>query len=291
MGSQDLRLLVTGASGQLGRIVVSELARRHDPSKVVALVRDAGKSAELAALGVEIAVADYGDPAALQAAFSGVDRALLISSSEVGRRLPQHQNVIAAAQAAGVGFLAYTSLLRADVSPLGLAAEHLATERAIAASGIPYALLRNGWYTENNVASAPAAIAHGALLGSAGQGRFSTAARQDYAEAAAAVLLAAQAPAGKIYELAGDEAFTLAEFAAGIAEASGKPVVYRDLPEAEFRAALEGAGLPAPIAALLADSDAGAAKGGLFSDSRDLAGLIGRPTTPWRKTLAGALAG
>ncbi len=291
MASENLRILVTGATGELGRLVVARLAEAHDPARIVAVVRDPSKAKGLAALGVEVRVANYDDPAALKAAFAGVDRALLISSSEVGRRVEQHRNVIGAAKAANVGLLAYTSLLGADTSQLALAAEHLATEQAIAASRLPYAVLRNGWYTENNVAAAPAAIEHGALLGSAGEGRFSTAARQDYAEAAVAVLLADETPAGQTFELAGDEAFTLPEFAAEIGRLSGKPVAYRDLPEADFRAALEAAGLPAPFAALLADSDAGASKGGLYSDRTDLSRLIGRPTTPWRRTLAQALTG
>ncbi|MDR4305586.1 SDR family oxidoreductase [Chelatococcus sambhunathii] len=290
MSSKDLRLLVTGATGELGRLVVARLAEAHDPARVVALVRDPSRAQGLAALGAEIRVANYDDPAALNAAFAGVDRALLISSSEVGRRVPQHRNVIDAAKAVNVSFLAYTSLLRADASPLALAAEHLATERAIEASGLPFALLRNGWYTENKTVSAPAALDHGAVLGCAGTGRFATASRQDYAEAAAAVLLADDAPAGRTFELAGDDAFTMAEFASEIGRLSGKPVIYRDLPEAEFRAALEAAGLPAPFAALLADSDAGASKGGLYSERTDLSRLIGRPTTPWRRTLADAIA-
>ncbi|MAW85959.1 MAG: NAD(P)-dependent oxidoreductase, partial [Phyllobacteriaceae bacterium] len=222
-------------------------------------------------------------------AFAGIDRLLLISASEVGKRTAQHKNAIDAAKAAGVGFIAYTSILRADSSPIGLAPEHRETEAAIKASGIPYALLRNGWYTENKTASIAPAIEHGAYIGAAGEGRFSSAARQDFAEAAVAVLTTDTPEAGAAYELAGDESYTMAEFAAEIASAAGKPVAYVDMSEADFAGALEGAGLPGPIAAMLADSDAQAAKGALQDGSHTLQSLIGRPTTPWAETVRAAV--
>ncbi|MFT0875043.1 SDR family oxidoreductase [Rhodopseudomonas sp. G2_2311] len=283
------RFLVTGASGQLGRLVIDGLLESVPPAQIGVLVRSEKAAAEFAARGLHVHTGDYGRPDSLKAAFTGVDRALLISSSEIGQRTAQHRNAIEAARQAGVKLLAYTSLLHADTSPLGLAEEHRQTEAALKASGVPHALLRNGWYSENYAASIPAALAHGALLGSADGGRIASAARADYAEAAVRVLTAAEPQAGRIYELAGDPAYTLAEFAAELSKQSGKPVAYRDLPQADYEAALVGAGLPGPFAALLADSDAGAAKGALFDDSHTLSQLIGRPTTPIAATISAAL--
>ncbi|WP_018262682.1 NAD(P)H-binding protein [Methylobacterium sp. WSM2598] len=289
------RLFVTGASGQLGTLVIDALLARLAPERVVAGMRrpDGEAGARLSARGVAVREADYDRPETLAAAFAGIDRLLLISSSEIGRREAQHRAVIAAARAAGIGLVAYTSVLRADTSPLALAGEHRRTEAALAESGLPCVILRNGWYTENYAASIPAALAEGALLGAAGEGRIASAARADYAEAAAAVLSAAD-PAGgadapRIHELAGDGAYTLAEFAAEIARQARRPVAYRDLTEAAFKDALLGAGLPEPVAALLAQSDAAAARGALFDDGRALSRLIGRPTTPAAVTVAAAL--
>ena len=283
-------IVVTGANGQLGRLVIEQLLQRGVPaSGIVAAVRNPAKAADLAARGVQLREADYGKPETLARAFAGAERLLLISSSELGARLPQHQAVIAAARAARVGQLVYTSLLHAERSPLGLAAEHRATEEAIAAAGLPHVLLRNGWYTENYLASVPAALQHGAFIGSAGAGRIASATRADYA-AAAAVVLTQPIGASRVYELAGDRAYTLAELVAELNRQTGKSVRYQDLPQAEFAAALVGAGLPRPVADLLADSDAGAAKGALFDDSRQLSSLIGRPTTPLAAALQAALA-
>lgn len=285
----DSRFLVTGASGQLGRLVIDGLLKTVPASQIGVLVRSDEAAAEFAAKGLHVHNGDYGRPDSLKAAFAGVDRALLISSSEIGQRTAQHRNAIEAARQAGVKLLAYTSLLHADTSPLGLAEEHRQTEAALKASGVPHALLRNGWYSENYAASIPAALAHGALLGSADGGRIASAARADYAEAAVRVLTAAEPQAGRIYELAGDAAYTLAEFAAELSRQSGRAVAYRDLPQADYQAALVGAGLPGPFAALLADSDAGAAKGALFDDSHTLSQVIGRPTTPIAATISAAL--
>jgi NAD(P)H dehydrogenase (quinone) len=282
-------IAITGASGQLGRLVIAELLATVPAAQIVALVRTPSKVADLAALGVVVRQADYNEPAALQAALRGVDKLLLISSSEIGQRAAQHGHVIEAAQGAGVKLLAYTSVLHADRSPLGLAEEHRATEALLKASGLPHVLLRNGWYTENYLASVPPALQYGAFLGSAGEGRIASAARADYAAAAAKVLTLPE-QAGKVYELAGDEAYTLAAFTAAISEAAGKPVAYTQLPEAAFRGALEQAGLPGPLAALLADSDAGAAQGALFDDSRALSRLLGRATTPWQTMVKAAVA-
>ena len=198
------RFLVTGASGQLGRLVIDGLLKTVPASQIGVLVRSDKAAAEFAARGLHVHNGDYGRPDSLKAAFTGVDRALLISSSEIGQRTAQHRNAIEAARQAGVKLLAYTSLLHADTSPLGLAEEHRQTEAALKASGVPHALLRNGWYSENYAASIPAALAHGALLGSADGGRIASAARADYAEAAVRVLTAAEPQAGRIYELAGD---------------------------------------------------------------------------------------
>ena len=283
------RFLITGASGQLGRLVIDGLLKTVPASQIGVLVRSEKAAAEFAARGLHVHNGDYSRPDSLKAAFAGVDRALLISSSEIGQRTAQHRNAIEAAGQAGVKLLAYTSLLHADTSPLGLAEEHRQTEAALKASGVPHALLRNGWYSENYAASIPAALAHGALLGSADGGRIASAARADYAEAAVRVLTAAEPQAGRIYELAGDASYTLAEFAAELSKQSGKAVAYRDLPQADYEAALVGAGLPGPFAALLADSDAGAAKGALFDDSHTLSQLIGRPTTPIAATISAAL--
>jgi NAD(P)H dehydrogenase (quinone) len=281
-------IVVTGATGQLGRLVIQSLLTKLPAAQIVAAVRHPERAADLAALGVELRQADYNQPATLDAAFQGADKVLLISSSEVGQRTTQHQNVIAAAKRAGVSLLAYTSLLHADHSPLDLAAEHLETEALLQASGVPFVLLRNSWYTENYLASITPALEHGAYIGSAASGRIASAARADYAEAAAVVLTRAD-QAGKVYELAGDDAYTLTEFAAELSQQVGKSIPYVDLPEADYQAALVAAGLPAAIAGLLAQSDAGAAQGGLFDDQRQLSRLIGRPTTPLAVLIKDAL--
>lgn len=277
-------IAITGATGHLGQLTFTELLKTVPASQLVAIVRNPAKAETLAQQGVIVRQAEYGDRAALTAALEGVEKLLLISSSEVGQRAIQHRNVIDAAKAAGVKFIAYTSLLHAERSPLGLAAEHIETEQYLAASGIPYTLLRNGWYSENYLASAPAALAHGVFIGAAGEGKIASATRADYA-AAAAKVISSEGHAGKVYELAGDEAWTLSELAAALSKQSGKPVVYQNLSEADFAEALKGAGLPEAFANLLADSDVGAAKGGLFDDSRTLSTLIGRPTTPIRDSI------
>lgn len=272
-------IAITGATGQLGQLAVAALQKTVPASQIVAIVRNPAKADALAQQGVVVRQADYGDEAALTRALEGVEKLLLISSSEVGQRTAQHRNVINAAKAAGVSFIAYTSLLHADTSPLGLAAEHIETEKLLAASGIPYALLRNGWYSENYLASAPPALEHGVFIGAAGDGKIASATREDYA-AAAAKVVSEDGHAGKVYELAGDQAWTLSELAAELSAQSGKNVVYQNLSEADFTAALRGVGLPDAFASLLADSDTGASKGGLFDDSHTLSKLIGRPTTP-----------
>lgn len=284
--SSQPRLFVTGATGQLGRLVIHELLKRVPASNIVAGVRstDHDVAKQFAAQGVEVRVADYTRTDTLSAAFEGIDQLLLISSSALGERCAQHKNVIDAAKAAGVGLLAYTSMLHADTSPLAMGEEHRQTEALLKASCLPFALLRHGWYTENHTESIPPALQHGAVLGCAGDGRFSTATRADFAEAAA-VVLTTDGHAGCIYELAGDESYTLADLAAAIAAAAGKPVVYKDMPKADFKGALIGKGLPEVLAELIAGSDIGASKGGLEDNGRQLSALIGRPTTPWRQTI------
>ncbi|MEB7715053.1 SDR family oxidoreductase [Kluyvera cryocrescens] len=271
-------IAITGATGQLGQHVVANLLKTTAADQLVAVVRNPAKAEALSQQGVNVRQADYGDEGALTKALQGVEKLLIISSSEVGQRAPQHRNIIQAATAAGVKFIAYTSLLHADTSPLGLADEHVATEKMLADSGIPYALLRNGWYTENYLASAPPALEHGVFIGAAGEGKIASATRADYAAAAARVI-SEEGHAGKVYELAGDNGWTLSELAAELAKQSGKKVDYQNLSEADFAAALKSVGLPAGLADMLADSDVGASKGGLFDDSHTLSQLIGRPTT------------
>ena len=281
-------IVVTGATGQLGRLVIQSLLTKVQASQIVAAVRQPERAADLAALGVQVRQADYSQPPTLDAAFAGADKVLLISSSELGQRTAQHRNVIDAAKRAGVGLLAYTSVLRADTSELGLAAEHVATEALIKASGLHYVLLRNGWYTENYLASVQPALQHSAFIGCAGEGQIASAARADYAEAAA-MALTLPAQAGKVYELAGDSAYTLAGFAAELSRQTGKAIPYVNLPEADFKGALLGAGLPEPLAALLADSDTAASKGALMDGGKRLSTLIGRPTASLGDLMALAL--
>lgn len=283
--------VVTGATGQLGRLVIEQLLNRVPASQIIAAVRNPEKAADLAALGVQVRQADYSQAATLDSAFAGAEKVLLISSNEIGQRAVQHQAVIDAAKRANIQLLAYTSVLHADTSALGLAEEHRQTESALQQSGVPFVLLRNGWYTENYTAGIPAALQHGAVFGSASDGRISSADRYDYAVAAALVLTATEDQAGKVYELAGDESYTLADLAAELSKQSGKQVPYTDLPQADFKAALIQAGLPEFVAELLSDSDAAAAKGALFDDGKQLSRLIGRPTTPLKRTIATTLKG
>ncbi len=284
------RILVTAAGGQLGRLTIDALLKLVPASQIVAGLRDPAKGADLAAKGVTVVAADYSKPETLDAALKGIDRVLLISSNELGQRVAQHRNVIEAAKRAGVKLLAYTSVLRADTSVLSVAVEHLPTEELIRASGVPSVLLRNGWYTENYTASIPAALAHNALVSSARDGRIASASREDYAAAAAAVLTE-DGHAGKVYELAGDDAFTLDDFAAEISKQAGKTIPYIRLPEAEFKAIMVGAGLPEELAELIATSNTAAADGALFDDGHALSKLIGRKTTPFAETIAEALKG
>jgi len=281
-----MKIGVTGATGQLGRLVIESLKQKVAAETIVALVRTPAKASDL---GVEARAFDYTKPESLVASLKGVDKLLLISANELGQRLSQHKAVIEAAKQAGVKQIVYTSVLHADSSPLSLAVEHLGTEVALKESGLTYSILRNGWYTENYTGSAKGAIGAGAFIGNAGDGKIASAARVDYAEAAA-VVLAGEGHENKTYELAGDEAYTLTELAAEISKQSGKTIPYNNLSEADYAGILKSFGLPDGLAEMLADSDTGASKGGLFDDSHVLSALIGRPTTALAKVVAEAIA-
>lgn len=282
-----MKIAVTGATGQLGRIVISQLKEKVSANSIVALVRSPQKAADL---GVEAREADYDKPETLDAALDGIDTLLLISASDVGKRVTQHKHVIEAARKAGVKWIVYTSLLHADTSSLSLAGEHLATESALKEAGIPFTILRNGWYSENYTGSIGGAIKGGAFLGSAADGKISLAARKDYAEAAVAVLTT-EAQQGKVYELAGDKAHTLSDLAAEISLQTGKHIPYKNLPEGEYVSILTSFGLPEGLAQAIAGWDVSASKGSLFDDSHQLSKLIGHPTTPLSESVADALQG
>ncbi|HPQ68993.1 MAG TPA: SDR family oxidoreductase [bacterium] len=278
-------IAVTGASGKLGRLVIEGLLEKIAPEKIVAVVRNPEKVKDFAARGVQVRHGDYSSPETLPPALAGVERLLLISSSEVGRRAAQHGAVVDAAKGANVKLIAYTSILRADTSALLLAGEHKATEKMIRATGLPFAFLRNGWYIENYTENLAPVLTHGALPGASGDGRVAAATRADFAAAAVAVLTG-ENHENKIYELAGDQGFSMSEFVAAVSAWAGKPIVYQELPPEVYKQMLVGAGLPEPFAAILVDASAGVAKGELDSDRRDLHDLLGRDT----QTLADVLA-
>lgn len=276
---------ITGATGKLGRLILNGLKAEVPRENIVALVRSPEKAADL---DVEVREADYDKPATLEDALKGIDKLLLISGSEVGKRAVQHKNVIEAAKKTHVKWIVYTSLLHADISPLDLAEEHLLTEAALESSGIPYTLLRNGWYTENYTGSIPGAIAGGAFIGSAGDGKISSATRADFADAAVAVFTG-EGHVGKTYELAGDETYTLDELAQEVSRQTGKDIPYKNLSERDYTNALKSFGLPEDLARSIAGWDVAASKGALFDDSRQLSALIGRTTTPMPIAVADAL--
>ncbi|GAA5126411.1 SDR family oxidoreductase [Haloechinothrix salitolerans] len=281
-----MSLVVTGATGHLGRLVVEALLDANVPAeRIVAAGRDTAKIADLAERGVAVRAIDYEDPASLRAAFHDAERVLLVSSSELGRRTEQHRNVIEAAQ--HVDLLVYTSIANADRSGLRLAEEHLETEKLLHDARVPVTVLRNGWYLENYTDQLSTYVEHGAVFGSAGDGRVNAATRADYAAAAAAVLTR-DGHAGKVYELGG-EAFTMSELAAEVSRATGKDVEYRDLSADEYAKLLAGAGLPEEFAAVLADSDVGIARGDLEVASDDLRTLLGRAPTTLAEAVAAAV--
>lgn len=277
---------ITGATGQLGSLVVGKLKEKVDAGSIVALVRNTEKAK---ILGVETREFDYNKPETLAESLKGIDQLLLISGSDIGQRARQHANVVNAAKKAGVKRIVYTSLLHTGKTTVSLAEEHLPTENAVIESGISYTILRNGWYTENHTGSISGVLAGGAVYGSAGNGKFSSAARADFAEAAV-VVLTETGHEGKIYELAGDESYTLAQYAAEIAKQTGKNIVYNNLPVGEYAKILESFGLPGFIAEAIASWDVSASKGDLFDDSHTLSKLIRRPTTPMSQVVKNALA-
>lgn len=285
-----MSIVVTGATGALGRLVIDELLARVPAGQIVAVVRDEAKAAGIADRGVGLRVADYSRPETLAGAFQAGDVVLLISGNEPGRRVDQHTAVINAAKDAGVARIAYTGILGGPDADFALAAEHKATEQAVLDSGLTYTFLRNGWYTENYTAQIPVQLEHG-VVGATGEGRIGAAARQDFAAAAAAVLTG-EGHENKAYELSGDQAWTLAEYAAELSRQSGKEVAHADVPPEALKGILLGAGLPEPFAEILVDVDvAGISRGLLEGGSGDLSRLIGRPTTPLADTIAAALKG
>ncbi|MNJ92994.1 Quinone oxidoreductase 2 [compost metagenome] len=271
-----MKIAIAGATGQLGRVTVQKLKEKTAAENLVALVRTPEKATDL---GIEARAFDYTKPETLVEALKGVDKLFLISGNEIGQREIQHKNVINAAKEAGVKSVVYTSLLNAATSEMALAPEHAATEKALIDSGMSYTILRNGWYTENYAGSIAGAIQAGGFIGSAGDGKISSATREDFAEAAA-VVLTTEGHENKIYELGGDEAYTLSDLAAEISKQTGKDIPYNNLPEADFAGILVSVGLPEGFAKILADSDAKASKGALYTEDKTLSKLIGRKTTP-----------
>lgn len=276
---------ITGATGQLGRLVIRELQNKASGDSLIALVRSPQKAADMK---VEARGFDYAKSQNLAGALNGIDKLLLISGSEIGKRAEQHINVIEAAKKAGIKLIVYTSLLHADSSTISIAGEHVETENALKKSGIPYIILRNGWYTENYTASVGGVVSGGVLYGSSGNGKISSASREDFALAAAAVL-SSEGHENKTYELAGDEAYTMSDYAKTISEKSGKTIEYRNIPVNEFADALKNAGLPEGVAQFLAGTHVSTEKGDLFDDGHQLSKLIGRPTTSLEKSVEKAL--
>ncbi|MFI8462046.1 SDR family oxidoreductase [Kitasatospora sp. NPDC085464] len=283
-------IVVTGATGQLGRLTVEALLRRGIPAAdIIATGRDIAGIKDLADRGITVRRADFADTDGLAEAFAGAERLLLISASvPVGERVANHRRVIDAAASAGVSLVAYTSTTHADTATTVIGATHSETEAYLRDRGIPSVLLRNGWYLENYTSQLPQILQNGAVVGAVGEGRISAASRADYAEAAA-VVLTAEGHTGAVYELGGDESFTLTELAAAISAAAGEQVTYADLPVADFAQVLTSAGLPAELAEVLADADRGMNRGEMYTDSGDLRRLIGRPPVTLAEALAAAL--
>lgn len=285
-----MSIVVTGATGQLGRLTVEALLRRGVPAAdIIATGRDIAGIKDLADRGITVRRADFADTDGLTEAFAGAEKLLLISASvPVGERVANHRRVIDAAASAGVSLVAYTSTTHADTATTVIGATHGETEAYLRDRGIPSVLLRNGWYLENYTSQLPQILQNGAVVGAAGEGRISAASRADYAEAAA-VVLTAEGHTGAVYELGGDESFTLTELAAAISAAAGRQVTYADLPVADFAQVLASAGLPAELAEVLADADGGMNRGEMYTDSGDLRRLIGRPPVTLVEALVAAL--
>ncbi|MFF1732741.1 SDR family oxidoreductase [Streptomyces sp. NPDC058247] len=285
-----MSIVVTGATGHLGRLVIDGLLAAGVPAeRIAAVVRDKEKAAGLAARGVELRIADYSAPQTLTGTFAAGDRVLLISGSEVGQRVAQHRAVIDAAKDAGVALLAYTGVLGGPAADFDLAAEHKVTEQAILDSGLPYTFLRNGWYHENYTENLAPVLEHGAVTASAGEGRVASAARADYAAAAVAVLTG-EGHENQTYELSGDVAWSFAEYAAELSKQTGRTIAYNSVTPEQNREILLGAGLPAPFADILVGVDTAIEQGLLAATSGDLSRLTGRPTTPLADAVKAALA-
>lgn len=283
-----MKIAITGATGQLGNLVIEQLLQLTAAQNIFALVRNVDKAEHFKAKGIELREFDYDRPETLVPALLGIDKLLLISANEVGRRTPQHKAVIDAAKVAGVPYLAYTSLLRADTSPLGLALEHRETEKLIQDSGLRYTFLRNNWYSENYLAGVAHTIEIGTLFGAAQDGQISSASRIDYAEAAAKVLTST-GHENKTYELAGSESFNLSKLATLIGQAASKDIIYQNLSAEEYTQGLTQAGLPAGLVEVIVDADIQTIQGAMYSDSQDLEQLIGRKTTSIQDAIKAAL--
>lgn len=284
-----MSIVVTGATGHLGRLVIESLLNADVPAgEIAAVARDREKAAPLAALGVEVRIADYDSPGTLTDVFRAGDRVLFVSGSENGRRVPQHTAVIDAARAAGVAQLAYTGVLGGPDADFELAAEHKATEQLILDSGLPYTFLRNGWYTENYTENLAPVLEHGAVVAAAGEGRMASAARADYAAAAAAVLTG-EGHLNKVYELCGDTAWSFDEYAAELSRQTGRTIVYNNVPAETLHGILSSAGVPEAMVGVLVDVDSAIERGLLVGTSGDLSRLAGRPTTPLAESIAEAL--
>ena len=283
-----MKIAITGATGQLGNLIIEQLLQLTAAQNIVALVRNVDKAEHFKTQGIELREFDYDRPETLVPALLGIDKLLLISANEIGRRTPQHQAVIDAAKVAGVPYLAYTSLLRADTSPLGLAQEHRETEKLIQDSGITYTFLRNNWYSENYLAGVAHTIEIGTLFGAAQDGRISSASRIDYAEAAAKVLTST-GHENKTYELAGSESFSLSDLATFIGQAVNKDIIYQNLSAEEYTQGLTQAGLPAGLVDVIVDADIQTIQGAMYSDSKDLEQLIGHKTTSIQDAIKAAL--
>ena len=281
-----MKTAVTGATGQLGQLVIEQLKKRNSVGNIVALARNLEKAS---GLGVEVREFDYTKPEIMVESLKGIDHLLLISSSEWGQRAAQHSNVINAAKQAGVKWIVYTSLLRADTTGINIAPEHIGSEKSLKESGIAYTILRNGWYSENYTMSIPGALKGGAFLGSAIDGKISSAPRADYAEAAA-IVLTDESYKGKTMELAGDSAYTLSDLAAEVSKQTGKAIPYKDIPEQEYANILKNIGLPEGFAHALASWDVNASKGDLYCDTNHLTEILGRPTTPISESVKVVLA-
>ena len=284
-----MTIAICGAAGVLGQQVIEQLLIRTDARNIVVIARHAQTISRVPNTDIEVRQADYLDVTSLALALSGIEKVLLISSSEVGTLAEPHFNVIAAAQQVGIMHFFYTSLLHADQSGIALAQEHVFTEKALFKSGLTYTILRNGWYTEHYTNSLKSALAQNTLIGAAGEGKITPALTSEYAEAAA-IVLTTPAHENKVYELAGDDAFTMTELAAEVSKQTGKNVVYFNLNEPDYREKLIHLGVEPAAANLMVNADVGAATGALFDDSGTLQQLLGRKTVSITQAVKDALA-